>query len=152
MNNINIKLLWIYNAKLILKRVFYQLGLKLWQFVSEATDLWIDFQKLECEYNSSGYKSTCTNKETIDGKRLSRGRELVQELDRGGSRLTSLGWVGSGLGWAIPARAGHVGLAGARLGCIAWPAALVWFGHGWPMLGCVRRPGFDTDSELARKK
>ena len=66
---------------MIWKREFYQLGLKLWQFVSRATDLGIDFRKLVYEDNDSGYKSVCTNEKTVDDKGSLRGKEFVYVIE-----------------------------------------------------------------------
>ena len=88
----NIKLLRKNKAIWTLIRVLYQLGLKVWQFVSRATDLRIDFRKLKCEEIDSSYTSTCTHEETDDEKRSPRERKLVYELGRGRSGLLGLGW------------------------------------------------------------
>ena len=78
--------------------MFYRLGLKLRQFVSRATDLGIDFRKLVCDDNNSGFELAYTNEVTIDGKRSPRGRWLANELERSGSWLAGLSWARSGLG------------------------------------------------------
>ena len=58
--------------------------------VTGATDLEIDFRKLVCEDNDSGYKSMCVNEKIVDEKRSLRRRELAHELNREGSGLTGL--------------------------------------------------------------
>ena len=108
MNNALIKFLGINNAKRELKRTFYQLGLNLLQSVLRATDLEINFRKLVCEDNGSGYKSTCANKETVDETRSSQERELAYELTTKGFGLSGLDWAGSGLGWRPPVGLGCV--------------------------------------------
>ena len=106
MSNVNIKLLRKNKAIWTLIRVFYQLGLKIWQFVTRATDLEIDFRKLECEEVNSGYISTCTREENDDEKRLPCEEKLAYELGRGRSRLPGLGWAGPNLAWT-GRRGGH---------------------------------------------
>ena len=49
--------------------MFYRLGLKLQQFVSGAMDLGIDFQKLVCDDDDSGFELACRNEAVVDGKR-----------------------------------------------------------------------------------
>ena len=73
--------------------MFYQLDLKLQQFVSGATDLEIDFRKLVNDDNDSSYKLMCMNEVTVDGKRSPRGRELAYKLERERFGLIGLGWV-----------------------------------------------------------
>ena len=83
----------------------------------ESYVLGIDFRKFVCDNNDSGYKSTCVNEVTIDGKRSPRGRELAHELEREGFGLTGLGWVEYGLGWSRrPGWRARLGCCGRRLG------------------------------------
>ena len=96
MSNMNIKFLRKNKAIWTLIRVFYQLGLKVWQFVTRATDLGIDFRKLECEEVDNGYTSTCTCEENDDEKRLLHEEKLAYELKRKAFGLAGLGWVGAG--------------------------------------------------------
>ena len=92
--------------------MFYQLGLNLWQFILGATDFRIDFRKLVCEDNNSGYESTCANEGIVDEKRLPRKRKLVHELKRKGTELLDLGWrpsVDLGHAWVMRHSSGLAG-------------------------------------------
>ena len=80
-----------------------------------ATDLGIDFRKLECEEINSSYTSTCTRDEIDDEKRSPRERKLAYELGRRSSGLSGLGWPD--LDWT---GAGWLGLAAPGAVCL-WP-------------------------------
>ena len=58
-------------------------------------NLGIDFRKLMCEDNGSGYKSTCANEENVDETGSPRRRELAYELTLRGFGLSGLdlAWV-----------------------------------------------------------
>ena len=116
----------IINVNRKLNRTFYQLGLNLWQFVTRATDLGIDFRKFVRDDNDSDYKSTCANEETVDETGLPRTRELAYELSARRVRAggSGLGWIwpgmaGFGLGWCLPVAPGPRAWV-RRLGRVAW--------------------------------
>ena len=79
--------------------MFYQLDLKLRQFVLGATDLKIDFQKLVYNNDDCSFELAYANEVTVDGKRSPQGKGFVYELKQNGLGLTSRSWAGSG--WLV---------------------------------------------------
>ena len=144
MNNMNVKLLRRNKAIWTLIRVFYQLSQKVWQFATRATNLGIDFRKLECEELNSGYTSTCTRDETDNEKRLPREEKLAYELNRRSSAPSGLGRI-----WPGPTLAG---LAWPRLGAARDWVLHAWVCLAWVLLAWSRRSPEVASSGLARGK